>query len=82
MHLFCEFQASKADREEAAKDVEDLAVGHRGQARIDQYFKLTATQRAKRSADDQDERQQVVHEILQQTGFNFAKLYLFSYYAQ
>ena len=44
MHMFCEFWASKADREEAAKPAKDLAEGHTWQATIDQYFQLTAKQ--------------------------------------
>ena len=81
MHVFSEYRASKADQEEAAKVAKDLAEGHARQATIDQYFKLVATQRAKRSADDRDERQQVVREILQETRFNFPKLHLLSHYA-
>ncbi|KAF8457633.1 hypothetical protein BGX38DRAFT_1326585 [Terfezia claveryi] len=49
-HIFSEFQASKADRGKAAKASKDLAEA----------------QRAKKGADDREERQQAVHEILQQ----------------
>ncbi|KAF8433150.1 hypothetical protein BGX38DRAFT_1290442 [Terfezia claveryi] len=36
--------------------------------------------RAKKGADDREERQQAVHEILQQGTFNFPNLHLLSYY--
>ncbi|KAF8433853.1 hypothetical protein BGX38DRAFT_1101642, partial [Terfezia claveryi] len=79
-HIFGEFRASKADRGEAAKASKDLAEAQAQQATIDQYFKLTATQRAKKGADHREERQQAVHEILQQGTFNFPKLHLLSHY--
>lgn len=81
MHIFGEFRASKADRAEATTAAKELAMGQARQATIDQYFKLTATQRAKRSAQDRQERQQVVYDILQQATFNFPKIHLLSHYS-
>ncbi|KAF8416615.1 hypothetical protein BGX38DRAFT_1280908 [Terfezia claveryi] len=51
-HIFGEFQASKVDYGKAAKASKDLAEAHAWQATIDQYYKLTAIQRAKKGADD------------------------------
>ena len=39
-----------------------------------------STQRAKQSAEDREERQQAVHNRLQQATFNFPKLHLLLYY--
>ena len=81
MHIFSEFRASKTDRQEAAKVAQELAEGQARQATINQYFLLTSTQRAKQNAEDREERQQAVHEILQQATFNFPKMHLLSHYS-
>ena len=81
VHIFAEFRAGKADREEAAKVAKELGEGQARQATINQYFQLTSTQRAKRNAEDRDERQQAVHSILQQATFNFPKIHLLSHYS-
>jgi len=75
-----EFRSSKGDRQEAARAIEELREGQARQSNIDQYFKLTSTQQAKRSLEEQQERQQVVDDILQQATFNFPKMHLLSHY--
>jgi len=80
LHIFGEFRASKGDRQEAARAVEELREGQGRQSTINQYFKLTSTQQAKRSLEEQQERQQVVDDILQQATFNFPKMHLLSHY--
>jgi hypothetical protein len=80
MHIFAEFRATKATREEAAKVAQEIVEGQARQATIHQYFQLTPTQRAKQVAEDRIERQQGVQEILQQANFNFPKLHLLSHY--
>ena len=79
-HIFGEFWAGKADREDAAKAAQEIEEGQARQATIHQYFELTSTQRAKRNAEERDKRQQVVHNRLQQATFNFPKLHLLSHY--
>ena len=81
MHIFSEFRASKADHQEAAKVSQGLAEGQTQQATIHQYFQITPTQLAKRSAKDREVRQQAAHSILQQATFNFPKLHLLSHYS-
>ena len=80
MHVFQEFWATKADREEAARASKELAEGQAWQATLEQYFMLTPSQRAKQAAANKDERQQLVHDILQQGTFNFPKLHLLTHY--
>ena len=80
VHIFPEFQATKADWEEATKAAKEVAEGQARHARIEQYFRLTATQRGKLSALAREERQQLVHDILQQGTFNFPKLHLLTHY--
>ena len=79
-HIFGEFRAGKADREDAAKVAQEIKEDQARQATIHQCFQLTSTQRAKRSAEDREERQQAVHNRLQQATFNFPKLHLLSNY--
>jgi len=52
LHIFGEFQASKRYRQEAARAIEELREGQAWQSTIDQYFKLRATQQAKRSLEE------------------------------
>ena len=81
VHMFAECRATKADREEASKAAKELAEGQPRQATMEQYFTRTATQRGKQSAVDRQERQQLVHNILQQGTFNFPKLHLLTHYS-
>jgi len=80
MHVFQEFRATKADREETARASKELAESQVRQPTLEQYFMLTPSQRAKQAAADKDERQQLVHDILQQGMFNFPKLHLLTHY--
>ena len=79
-HIFAEFRATKATRDEAAKVSQEIFEGQAKQATIHQYFHLTSTQRAKQTVEDRIERQQAVQDILQQGNFNFPKLHLLSHY--
>jgi len=65
MHVFQEFRAMIADQEEAARASKELAEGQVRQATLEQYVMLTPTQQVKQAAADKDERQQLVHDILQ-----------------
>jgi len=80
MHVFQEFQATKANWEEVARASKELAESQAWQVMLEQYFMLTPSQRAKQAAADKDERQQLVHDILQQGMFNFPKLHLLTHY--
>ena len=79
-HILGEFRAGEADCEDAAKAAQEIEEDQAQQATIHQYFQLTSTQRAKRSAEDRQVRQQAVHNKLQQATFNFPKLHLLSQY--
>ena len=79
-HIVGEFQAGKADREDAAKAAQEVEEDQARQATIHQYFQLTSTQGGKRSAEDREKRHQAVHNRLQQATFNFPKLHLLSHY--
>ena len=57
VHIFREFRATKADREEATQAAKELAGGQARQATIEKYFTLTATQRHKLSAVAREEGQ-------------------------
>ena len=80
VHIFREFRATKAAREEATKAAKERAEGQVRQAMIEQYFTLMATQQGKQSACDREEIQQLVHNILEQGTFNFPKLHLLTHY--
>ena len=80
VHILPEFRATKADREEATNAAEELAEGQARLATIEQYFTLTATQQGKLSAVATEDRQQVVHDILEQGTFNFPTLHLLTHY--
>ena len=80
-HIFGEFRVGKADLEDAAKAAQEIEEDQARQATIHQYFQLTSKQGAKRSAEDREEKQQAVHNRLQQATFNFPKLHLLSHYS-
>ena len=80
VHIFREFRATKVDREEATKAAKELAEGQARQATIEQYFTRTAMERGKLSSVARQERQQLVHDILQQGTCNFPKLHLLTHY--
>ena len=79
VHILREFRPTKADREQPTKAAKELAGGQARQAMIEQYFTPTATQRGKLSSVARVERQQLVHDILQQGTFNFPKLHLLTH---
>ena len=68
-----------SDRKEAAKVAKQIAKGN-AQLKIPHYFQLTSKQQAKKSAEDQVEKQHAIHKILQQSTFNFSKLHYLSLY--
>ena len=80
-HIFGEFRAGKADREYAAKAAQEIKEHKARQATIHQSFQPTPMQGAKRSAEDWEEKQQAVHNRLQQATFTFPKLHILSHYS-
>ena len=78
MYIFGEFRASKADREEAVRAVQELAEEQAQQAA---GLELTYKQREKQSAEDQRERQEAIRDIFKNATFNFPKMHLLSHYS-
>ncbi|KAF8414646.1 hypothetical protein BGX38DRAFT_1281763 [Terfezia claveryi] len=80
--VFTEFRATKKDHENAKEASRELAADQLSahQAKLDEYFELSATKRTKIATEERQERQQVIQDVLCKADFNFPKLHLLSHY--
>ena len=83
MQVFSEFRAMKKDRQDAKEASQGLAVGQLEtcQAKLQEYFELSAMQRNKLAVEDRQESAQVAQDVLVQAEFNFPKMHLLSHYS-
>ena len=83
VQVFSEFRATKKHRQDAKEASRELAAGQleARQARLEEYFELSATQRNRLAVEDRQETAQVIQEVLSQAEFNFPKMHLLSHYS-
>ena len=66
VQVFCEFRATKKDGQDAKESSRELVAGQleARQARLEEYFELSATQQNRLAVEDRQERAQVIQEVL------------------
>ena len=82
VQVFSEFRATKKDRQDAKEVSRELAAGQleARQARLEEYFELSSTQRNRLAVEVHQERARVIQEVQSQPEFNFPKMHLLSHY--